>query len=220
MEMIDWKAETQAAYDLVAPGYERLLRTELDANPFDRALLGLFAELVGTDGSPVADLGCGTGRIARYLSERGLDVRGMDLSPKMIEIARRENPGLSFDVGSLEDLDMADESCAGVLAWYSIIHAPMEVLPQIFAEMHRVLRPGGFALLAFQSGNESVKVSRAYGHEVSFTAHRLDPEYIASLLEAAGFARHSSTVRQPGPMESTPQAYLMMRKEAQQHADD
>ena len=63
MEMIDWKAETQAAYDLVAPGYERLLRTELDANPFDRALLGLFAELVGTDGSPVADLGCGTGRL-------------------------------------------------------------------------------------------------------------------------------------------------------------
>lgn len=218
MDTTDWKIETQTAYDIVAQSYARLLRTELEENPWDRAILAAFAELIGPSAAPVADLGCGTGRIARFLSERGLDIHGVDLSPGMIEIARQENPQLRFDIGSLEELDLGDASCAGVVAWYSIIHAPADMLPKIFAEMHRVLKPKGYALLAFQSGNESVRVSRAYGHEVSFTAHRLDTECIATQLEIAGFVMYSSALRQPGPMESTPQAYLMVRKEAHQLA--
>ena len=117
---------------------------------------------------------------------------------------------------------MADESCAGVLAWYSIIHAPMEVLPQIFAEMHRVLRPGGFALLAFQSGNESVKVSRAYGHEVSFTARSVGSRVLsprcwksAAICQALQYGSPAT-----GPWNQPRRPILMVRKEAQQHADD
>ncbi|MFE9404030.1 class I SAM-dependent methyltransferase [Streptomyces sp. NPDC006530] len=49
-------------------------------------------------------MGCGTGRITAHLRELGLDVFGIDLSPGMVEVARRDHPGLRFDVGSMTDL--------------------------------------------------------------------------------------------------------------------
>ncbi|MFD9547340.1 class I SAM-dependent methyltransferase [Nocardia salmonicida] len=68
---------------------------------------------------PVADVGCGTGRITAHLSQLGVDVFGIDLSPAMIEVARRDHPGLRFDLGCMTDLTLADASMAGLLAWYS-----------------------------------------------------------------------------------------------------
>lgn len=212
MPELDWKAETRLAYDTVATDYDRLLRNELDSLPWERGILAAFAELTIPQGRPVMDLGCGTGRIARFLADRGVNVRGVDLSPGMIEVARAAHPDMDFAVGSLESLEAEDGSCAGALAWYSIIHAPSDALPGIFAEMYRVLAPGGYVLLAFQVGSESLSISRAYGREVSFTVNRLDPQIICAMLETVGFIGHARSVRQPGPLESTPQAYVLMRK--------
>jgi SAM-dependent methyltransferase len=72
----------------------------------------------------VADVGCGPGRITAYLRELGVDAFGIDLSPAMIGVARRDHPGLRFEVGSMTDLDLADASVAGLVAWYSLIHVP------------------------------------------------------------------------------------------------
>src|SRR3974390_3391872 len=79
----------RAAYDAVAVDYAALLRDELAAKPFDRALLGAFAELVlsGSAG-PVADVGCGPGRVTAYLHGLGVETFGIDLSPAMVAVAR------------------------------------------------------------------------------------------------------------------------------------
>ena len=84
-------------------------------------MLADFADRV--DG-PVADVGCGTGRLTAYLDGLGIDVVGIDLSPGMIAVARRAYPALRFEVGSMTALDLPDGGVAGVLAWYSIIHTP------------------------------------------------------------------------------------------------
>ncbi|MGO4860223.1 hypothetical protein AB4074_23475, partial [Arthrobacter sp. 2MCAF14] len=64
---------TRAAYNTVAADYAELLRNELDTKPFDRAMLGAFAELVRSSGGrAVADIGCGPGRITAYLDSLGL----------------------------------------------------------------------------------------------------------------------------------------------------
>jgi SAM-dependent methyltransferase len=74
----DHVVSTGTAYDAVASKYAELLRDELSGKPVDRALLGLFAELVGV-GSRVADLGCGPGRVTGHLAPLGLDAFGVDL---------------------------------------------------------------------------------------------------------------------------------------------
>lgn len=209
----DFLAEARAFYDAFAADYTDRFRDALDAMPMDRAMLGVFAELVRASGAgPVADLGCGSGRVTAYLRDLGLPVFGLDLSPAMVGLARRDHPGLRFDVGSILDLDLPDGSVGGALAYYSIIHMPPEHLPDAFAEFHRVLAPGGHLMLAFQVGDEPLYLDRPLGHEVSLDFHRLRPDEVAGLLESAGLSVRVRAVREPDPGEGVPQAFLLARR--------
>jgi SAM-dependent methyltransferase len=207
-------AEARTFYDAFAAAYTDRFRDALDAMPTDRAMLGVFAELVRSSGiaGPVADLGCGSGRVTAHLRDLGLPVFGVDLSPAMVELARREHPGLRFEVGSILDLDLPDGSVSGALAYYSIIHMPPERLPEAFAEFHRVLAPGGHLLVAFQVGDELLYLERPLGHEVSLDFQRLQPDEVAGLLEAAGLTVRVRAVREPEPDEAVPQAFLLARR--------
>ncbi|MDQ0030771.1 class I SAM-dependent DNA methyltransferase [Arthrobacter bambusae] len=207
---------TRAAYNTVAADYAELLRDELDNKPFDRAMLGTFAELVGSaGGGAVADLGCGPGRITAHLHSLGLAAFGVDLSPEMVAVARRDHPGLEFDEGSIEALGLADGTLGGIVAWYSIIHTPPSRLPRVFAEFHRTLQDGGLLLLAFQAGDEPRHLRFAYGHEIDLDAYRLPPEGITELLLLAGLVVEAQLLREPDDRhEKTAQAYVLARKPA------
>ena len=116
----DFLRDTRTSYDAVAVGYAERFRDELAAKPLDRAMLASFAELVRDAGAgPVADIGCGTGRVTSHLNGLGLPVSGIDLSPQMVAVARQTYPGLRFEVGSMLALDLPDGTLGGLLAWYS-----------------------------------------------------------------------------------------------------
>ena len=136
------------SYDAAAAAYAEHLSDELDHKPLDRHLLNRFAEETAGRG-PVADLGCGPGHVAAYLAARGVDVIGIDLSPGMIAEASSRHPGIDFRTGDMRRLDLADASLAGAVAFYSIVHFDAAQLPPVFAELRRVLAPGGLALVAF-----------------------------------------------------------------------
>ena len=160
----DFLGTTRASYDAVAGDYAERTRGELAARPLDRAMLAGFAELVRAAGAgPVADVGCGTGRVTAHLNGLGLAVFGIDLSPGMIAAARQAHPGLRFEVGSMLALDLPDGVLGGVLAWCSTIHIPQMRLPEVFAEFQRVLAPGGYVQLAFQAGDETLHLTEAGG---------------------------------------------------------
>ncbi|WP_280468808.1 class I SAM-dependent DNA methyltransferase [Nocardia cyriacigeorgica] len=202
---------TRTAYDGVAELYADLVAGHLDRSPCDRAMLGILAELVRDNGSgPVADIGCGPGRMTGYLAELGLDVFGIDLSPEMIALAERLHPGPRYAVGTMERLDIADGSLTGLLAWYSIIHLPPHRVPDVFAEFHRVLADGGYALLGFFATDPPALVT-AFDHKVT-EAYCWSPERLLELLGTAGFAPVTRMVRDPGPEERFGQASVLVTK--------
>ncbi len=204
---------TRAAYDEVAADYAVLLRHELVGKPIDRAMISAFSELVHADGGGmVADIGCGPGRVTAHLHSLGLTTIGIDLSPGMIAVARKEHPTLWFEEGTMEALALKDESLGGILAWYSIIHTPPDRLPAVFAEFARVLATGGYILIAFQTGDEPRHITRAYGHDLDLDAYRLPLDRIQALLADSGLALHSQLLRAPNNSENTPQAFLLARK--------
>src|SRR5262245_38312515 len=94
-------------YDLTAASYAERFHDYLRDKPIDRAMLAGFAGLVDR-GGVIADVGCGTGATSRMLADLGLDVVGIDLSPNMLAEARRHNPALRFQVGSMTNLDFDD----------------------------------------------------------------------------------------------------------------
>jgi SAM-dependent methyltransferase len=209
----DFLTSPRASYDRVAADYDEHFRDELARRPWDRAVLAVFAELVRSRSpGPVADVGCGTGHQTAYLRGLGVNVFGVDLSPGMLAVARREHPDIRFTTGSMLALDLPDGGLGGVLAYYSTIHIPDGLLPTVLAEFARVLAPGGHLLLAFQVGDEPLRLSEAFGHEIALEFHRRRPGYLAGLVEQAGLAVRARLVREAEEDERTAQAYLTARK--------
>lgn len=203
----------RSTYDVVAESYARLLPDAGFEAPADRGMIEAFvSHVAGGTAQKVVDAGCGTGRMTQLLASRGMDVSGIDVSAGMIAVARRNSPGLSFEVGELADLPFAHGQLGGVFAWYSIIHSPPEELPRIFADFFRVLAPGGHALLSFHVGEGARQLSRAYGHDVSLESHLFTPETIAEHLADAGFDVAAQLTRPPRSQEKTPQAVLLAHR--------
>src|SRR4051794_28707577 len=90
------------SYDTVAADYVERVPPPAEMDLLSRAMLAGLAELVRTAGlGPVADLGCGPGRVTAHLAGLGVSVFGVDLSPKMVGLARHAYPNLRFTAGSM-----------------------------------------------------------------------------------------------------------------------
>jgi SAM-dependent methyltransferase len=203
-------AATAAAYDAVAVRYADFVRDELDRLPMDRAVLAAFADFVQTaGGGPVAELGCGPGRITARLRDLGLDAFGVDVSPAMIDLARGEHPDLRFEVGSMDALGLADGELAGIVSWYSIIHAAPEDLPAYFAEFSRTLAPGGHLLIAFFE-SEGAPVT-AFDHKVA-PAFLWPIDDLAAQARESQFAEIGRMLREPLYQERFRRGHLLLRR--------
>ena len=209
-----WLSDTRSSYDIDAAGYAEKVRGLLGKMPYLRASLTLFAESVhGAGGGPVADVGCGPGYVTGYLHDAGVDVFGIDLSPEMIAIARRDYPDLRFEVGTMTDLDLADDSVVGIVAFWSVIHVPDYAIPGVFEQFRRVLRPQGLLLVGFHVGDETRHTSEGYtGRPINVDSHRRRPSTMMGWLRDAGFTIEAEWVI--GPDEDVPGAVTFARREA------
>ena len=203
-----WLADTRSSYDTDASGYADKVRGLLDGSPYLRMSLALFAESVrDAGGGPVADVGCGPGYVTAHLRDAGVDAFGIDLSPRMIAIARRDHPDLRFDVGTMTDLDLADDSAAGVVAFWSVIHVPDHAVPGVFGEFRRVLRPRAPLLVGFHVGDGTRHTSEGYtGRPINVDSHRRHPAKIAAWLRDAGFTIEAQLLIRPD--ENVPGAVI------------
>lgn len=201
------------SYDTVAAEYVERVPPPTEMDPLSRAMLAGFAELVRTAGlGPVADLGCGPGRITAHLAGLGVTAFGVDLSPKMIGLARHAYPDLRFTEGSMMALETGDDELGGILAWYSTHHTPPQWLPTVFAEFHRTLAPGAFLLWGDHVGSERLRPTHGYGRPVSYESHLLPLDHVAGLLVRAGLVVTARLEQEPGGRVKRPHACLLARK--------
>jgi len=205
--------DLQHSYDAVAEEYVRRIFDELSEKPLDRQLLDRFAVDVQGKGT-VCDVGCGPGQVAKYLSERGVQVIGVDLSARMVEQARRLNPAIEFRQDSMLALNAEDEIWAGITAFYSIIHIPRDEVVSALVEFKRVLQPAGALLLAFHIGDETVHLEEWWEQPVSVDFVFFQPDEMAGYLQTAGFEIEEVIERSPyeNTEHPTRRAYIFARR--------
>ena len=137
-------------FDTTAERYDRRYDDPGAQGRLLRRRLEVAVELLGEPQGHVLDVGMGTGRLCAALERRGWQVSGVDLSPAMVAAARRRLPEIAERLaeGSIEQLPFADASFDGVAAT-GVLEYATEDLDGAVAELARVLRPAGIAVLSF-----------------------------------------------------------------------
>jgi SAM-dependent methyltransferase len=188
----------QSTYDTVAKQYAEAFFKEHEKKPMDCEMLRRFALEIG-DRLPVWDFGCGPGQTVQYLKDLGVEIAGLDLSEKILEQAKASYPGICFQKGNMLDLKFENDSLAGVVAFYSIVHFSEEQVGIAFREIFRVLQPGGIFLLTFHIGDQTIHIEEFLGKKVDVDFMFFSTEFIVSCLKRVGFKKIELIEREPYP---------------------
>ena len=146
----------------------------------------LWSMTGGVAGLTVLDAGCGPGYLTAKLAQRGASPIGVDFSPSMIELARRDYPELDFRVDSVSRLEtVPDATIDLIVSNYVLMDTPE--LEETVSSFHRVLKPGGIAVLVFShpcfpagastSPDDPTHVRYEWDHSYFERRRRVDPPW-------------------------------------------
>ncbi len=185
-------------YNTVAKEYAETFAGEHEKKPMDIEVLCRFIKAVGNR-EPVWDFGCGPGHTAAYMKRLGIEISGLDISEKTVELAKTAHPGVHFRKGNILNLEFKNNSLAGVIAFYAIVHFTEEQVITAFSEIFRVLQPGGIFLCTYHIGNEIINVNEFLGRKTDIDFMLFSSNFIFSSLDKTGFEKIETTEREPYP---------------------
>ena len=200
-------------YDKVAKEYAETFLGEHEKKPKDQEILRRFSIEIG-DRKPVWDFGCGPGQTAKYLKDLGIEISGLDLSEKILEQARTFHPEIHFQKGNILDLEFDDDSIAGVVAFYAMVHFTEEQVEITSREVFRVLQPGGIFLFTYHIGEEIIHVDEFLGKKVDIDVMFFTTNFISRCLKKRGFVKTEIIEREPYPgvEHESRRAYVFAKK--------
>lgn len=179
---MDFKKTVKEGYNAIADRYlaERTLDSE------DVRLLDDFIERLPAT-AKVLDAGCGAGiPISQLLSEH-FQVTGVDFSEAQIELAKKNVPNATFLCEDMTKLNFPDNTFDGITSYYAIIHIPREEHQTLLANFHRMLKPGGFALLCLGAEHLIDDIDEDYLGTRMYWSH-FDTETYLKMLNDCGFS--------------------------------
>lgn len=185
-------------YDALAKEYADAFSGEHEKKPKDQEILHRFSQEVG-DRRTVWDFGCGPGQTTKYLKDLGIEISGLDLSEKILEQSRTLHPEIHFQKGNVLELEFEDNSIAGVVAFYAIVHFTKEQVGIAFREVFRVLQPGGIFLFTYHIGEDTIHIDEFLGKKVDIDFMFFTTDFIFSCLKGSGFEKIEIIEREPYP---------------------
>ena len=171
--------------NIVKAGYNKIAERYLAERTRDSEDVRLLEELVTrlSKGAKVLDAGCGAGLpISQILSEK-FDVTGVDFSEAQIELAKKNVPNASFICEDMTKLDFPANTFDGIASYYAIIHIPREEHQSLLANFHRMLKPGGFALLCLGAENLIDDIDENYLGTRMYWSHFDSATYLQMLKD-------------------------------------
>lgn len=158
------KWEDNWAFDNWAESYDQDIRKHTEGLDFYRNYdLVLERTAKAVQGSTVAEIGIGTGNLAKIILSQGMNAQnyiGIDQSVNMLKEARKKCPDISLKIGTFLELPLADHSCDTLVSSYAFHHCNESEKLHAFEEMDRVLNRNGTIVIAdlmFANAQERVR---------------------------------------------------------------
>ena len=172
--------QTISIYDARAQDYQRLSKPEAP-----EPQIQAFMEALPKAGR-VLDLGCGPGGHAAHLARAGLRVEAWDASPQMVALAAQV-PGVVARCAVFSDL-VAERHYDGILASFSLLHAPRQDMPAHLAAIATALKPDGVFSIGMKTGKGEGRdrLGRFYTY--------YQPDALSSLLASVGLTETSRSM--------------------------
>lgn len=185
MRRLDREGQAEA-FDAIGDRYD-------EAFPYKKGQLAAAEWLIGAlaGGARVLDLGCGTGLpTARQLVDAGFEVVGVDLSRRMVELAREYVPGATFRRLDIADLEPGGPHDLGrfdaVAAFFSLLMLPRGEIPVVLRMVHDLLVPGGLFALSMVEADVDYFTIPFLGNAIRVSGYLRDD--LREVVEQAGFA--------------------------------
>ena len=181
VQNMDFKKTVKDGYNTIANRY--LAERTRDSQDV-RLLDELMERLPGN--AKVLDAGCGAGiPISEILSEH-FQVTGVDFSEAQVELAKKNVPTAEFLCEDMTKMDFPDETFNGITSYYAIIHIPREEHQALLANFHRMLKPGGLALLCLGAEHLIDDIDENYLGTRMYWSH-YDADTYLNMLRDCGF---------------------------------
>lgn len=202
-----WVEREQAqarAYDAIGTRYD-------EAFPHKEGQIAVVATLlerIDPAGARVLDVGSGTGLpTARQLVDAGCRVTGLDISPRMLEIATKNVPEAEFVLGDVMELS-SGSGYQAVTAFFSLLHLPREKIRTALGLIRDALVPGGwFGVAMVEADVDDVPIAFLESR-VRVTGYLRDD--LRAVLAESGFAIEHERVLSYAPETSSAQPEIQM----------
>lgn len=136
--------------------------------------------------SYIVDIGCGTGFSAGYFIKKGMDAEGSDLSSRMIAIAKRNYPEITFTLADMRSFKPKKKADA-VWAGYSMFHFEQDDFEKTLETLKTYLKPNGIFGLVMQEGEGEVEVPEPFLDGKTIYLRLYSEKELVSILKDHGF---------------------------------
>lgn len=193
--------DARETYNSIADIYYELFNNELQNKPYDLDILYRFCDSFSI-GNKICNVGCGpTEDITNILKERSMQITGIDISERCIEIAKMKNPEVTFLREDFLKSTLEENYFDGVISYHSLMYTPLRHIDIYFKNILRILKKGGKVLLATKEGNGETISNKILGITVNQPETYFTMSEIKNYFNKNGFKIIFLDIRDPYPDE-------------------
>ncbi len=138
-------------------------------------------------GGRILDAGCAGGRDSRYFDSQGYRVTGVDLSEKLLAVAKKKAPHIDFQQQDIRSLQFSDGSFDGIYASAVLLHLKRDELLPVLQKFNALLKPDGVMNIQVKEGRGDAVVSEKMSEGKARFFTYFQKEEMEQYLADAGF---------------------------------